>query len=75
MCGHLSIPHDVSVTDGVCLSPARSEFPMVLVANKADLEGERTISYQEGEELATQLKVSLPSVCLSVRSSEPASIY
>ena len=35
----------------------RSEFPMVLVANKADLETDRVVSYQEGEELAKTLKV------------------
>jgi len=37
----------------------RLEFPMVLVANKADLETERVVSYQEGEELAQQLKIKL----------------
>ena len=35
----------------------RSEFPMVLVGNKADLETDRVVSYQEGEELAKTLKV------------------
>ena len=35
---------------------------MILVANKADLENERVVSYQEGEDLAAQMKVcSLPS--------------
>ena len=38
-------------------SSHRSEYPMVLVANKADLETERVVSYQEGEELAKTLKV------------------
>lgn len=43
----------------MCLSLLydRLEFPMVLVANKADLETDRVVSYQEGEELAKTLKV------------------
>ena len=32
---------------------------MILVANKADLENERVVSYQEGEDLAAQMKVGL----------------
>jgi len=35
----------------------RSDFPMILVANKADLDTERLVSMQEGEELASELKV------------------
>lgn len=35
----------------------RNEFPMILVANKADLENERVVSYSEGEDLAVQMKV------------------
>lgn len=35
----------------------RSEFPMILVANKADLESERVVSKLEGEEVTQQLKV------------------
>ncbi|XP_065911939.1 ras-like protein RAS2 [Dysidea avara] len=35
----------------------RNEFPMILVANKADLENERVVSYSEGEDLAAQMKV------------------
>lgn len=35
----------------------RPEFPMVLVANKADLEGERVVSIQDGESLALELKI------------------
>lgn len=35
----------------------RSEFPMILVANKADLESERVVPKQEGDEIARQLKV------------------
>ena len=30
---------------------------MVLVANKADLEQDRVVSYQEGEDITKQLKV------------------
>ena len=37
----------------------KGDFPMILVANKADLETERVVSLQEGEELAAELKVSL----------------
>ena len=37
----------------------RNEFPMILVANKADLENERVVSYQEGEDLAAQMKVMI----------------
>ena len=39
------------------LTLSRPEFPMVLVANKADLEGERVVSIQDGESLALELKV------------------
>lgn len=35
----------------------RSEFPMILVANKADLDTERVVTKQEGEELAQQYKI------------------
>lgn len=35
----------------------RSEFPMILVANKADLDVERVVTKQEGEELAQQYKI------------------
>lgn len=41
------------------MSLPRPEFPMVLVANKADLESERVVSGQDGESLALELKVSL----------------
>lgn len=34
---------------------------MILVANKADLENERVVSYQEGEDLAAQMKVRFMS--------------
>lgn len=35
----------------------RTEFPMILVGNKSDLEYERTVSTSEGQELARQLKI------------------
>ena len=35
----------------------RDEFPMILVANKADLEDERSVSSNDGKELASQLKI------------------
>ncbi|XP_070582059.1 ras-related protein R-Ras2-like [Ptychodera flava] len=33
------------------------EFPMILIANKADLEHQRIVSREEGEELARRLKI------------------
>ena len=36
---------------------------MILVANKADLENERVVSYSEGEDLAAQMKVELFVQC------------
>ena len=41
---------------------------MVLVANKADLEQDRVVSYQEGEDITKQLKVRIccPQVVLNV---------
>jgi len=36
----------------------RTEFPMILVGNKSDLEYERTVSTSEGQELARQLKIN-----------------
>lgn len=35
----------------------RSEFPMILVGNKSDLEQERTVSTSEGQELASSYKI------------------
>ncbi|XP_064397498.1 GTPase HRas-like [Halichondria panicea] len=35
----------------------KTDFPMILVANKADLESERVVTQQEGEELARELKI------------------
>ncbi|XP_068710376.1 ras-like protein RAS2 [Montipora capricornis] len=35
----------------------RSEFPMILVGNKSDLEQERTVSTSEGQELASGYKI------------------
>ncbi|XP_066265365.1 ras-related protein R-Ras2-like [Branchiostoma lanceolatum] len=35
----------------------RDEFPMLLVGNKADLDQQRVVSQEEGQELARQLRV------------------
>ncbi|KAL9984172.1 hypothetical protein ACROYT_G006439 [Oculina patagonica] len=42
----------------------RSEFPMILVGNKSDLEPERSVSTSEGQELANDLKASNHSLKL-----------
>uniref|UniRef100_A0AAQ4PPC0 RAS related 2 n=1 Tax=Gasterosteus aculeatus aculeatus TaxID=481459 RepID=A0AAQ4PPC0_GASAC len=40
----------------------RDEFPMILVGNKADLEQQRQVTQEEGQQLARQLKFySLPT--------------
>ena len=58
MCGCVGVGVGVShLIPPSLLSSLRPEFPMVLVANKADLEGERVVSVQEGEALAIELKV------------------
>ncbi len=41
----------------VSVLSCRTEFPMVLVANKVDLESDRAVSASEGEDLAQSLKV------------------
>ena len=68
--------HTFSIFDSLSFSPShpsssllslhRSEFPMILVANKADLETDRVVSYQEGEELAKTLKVGEVHVYLII---------
>ncbi|XP_012945849.1 ras-related protein R-Ras2 [Aplysia californica] len=35
----------------------RDEFPMLLVANKSDLDSQRVVSTEEGQELANKLKI------------------
>lgn len=55
----------------------RNEFPMILVANKADLENERVVSYQEGEDLAAQMKASaiLTGLCTLLLKSHLALFF
>lgn len=36
----------------------RDDFPMIVIANKCDLEDQRLVSRAEGEELARQLRIS-----------------
>jgi len=45
----------------------RDEFPMILVANKADLETNRQVSNEEGQELARQLHIPYIEASAKVR--------
>jgi len=45
----------------------RDEFPMILVANKADLENNRQVSTEEGQELARQLHIPYIETSAKVR--------
>ncbi|KAK3562005.1 hypothetical protein QTP86_023459 [Hemibagrus guttatus] len=45
----------------------RDEFPMILVGNKADLEQQRQVSPEEGQQLARQLKVTYMEASAKIR--------
>ncbi|KAK1798647.1 hypothetical protein P4O66_006661 [Electrophorus voltai] len=45
----------------------RDEFPMILVGNKADLELQRQVSQEEGQQLARQLKVTYMEASAKIR--------
>ncbi|KAK0140244.1 Ras-related protein R-Ras2 [Merluccius polli] len=45
----------------------RDEFPMILVGNKADLDPQRQVTQEEGQQLARQLKVTYMEASAKVR--------
>lgn len=45
----------------------RDEFPMILVGNKADLDLQRQVTQEEGQQLARQLKVTYMEASAKVR--------
>uniref|UniRef100_A0A8C7SAJ8 RAS related 2 n=1 Tax=Oncorhynchus mykiss TaxID=8022 RepID=A0A8C7SAJ8_ONCMY len=45
----------------------RDEFPMILVGNKADLELQRQVTQEEGQQLARQLKVTYMEASAKIR--------
>ncbi|KAF6722626.1 Ras-related protein R-Ras2 [Oryzias melastigma] len=45
----------------------RDEFPMILVGNKADLELQRQVTQEEGQNLARQLKVTYMEASAKIR--------
>ncbi|KAJ8315109.1 hypothetical protein KUTeg_007259 [Tegillarca granosa] len=53
----------------------RDEFPMILVANKADLDHQRMISREEGNELADQLGISYIEASAKVRLNVDQAFY
>lgn len=53
----------------------REEFPMILVANKADLEHSRMVTREEGQELSAQLKISYIEASAKVRMNVDKAFY
>ncbi|XP_039562997.1 ras-related protein R-Ras2 isoform X3 [Passer montanus] len=45
----------------------RDEFPMILVGNKADLDHQRQVTQEEGQQLARQLKVIYMEASAKIR--------
>uniref|UniRef100_A0A8C0IYJ1 RAS related 2 n=1 Tax=Chelonoidis abingdonii TaxID=106734 RepID=A0A8C0IYJ1_CHEAB len=45
----------------------RDEFPMILVGNKADLDHQRQVTQEEGQQLARQLKVTYMEASAKMR--------
>ncbi|KAJ7412784.1 hypothetical protein BTVI_45302 [Pitangus sulphuratus] len=45
----------------------RDEFPMILVGNKADLDHQRQVTQEEGQQLARQLKVTYMEASAKIR--------
>ncbi|XP_037378598.1 ras-related protein R-Ras2 isoform X1 [Talpa occidentalis] len=45
----------------------RDEFPMILIGNKADLDHQRQITQEEGQQLARQLKVTYMEASAKIR--------
>ncbi|OWF52960.1 ras-related protein R-Ras2-like [Mizuhopecten yessoensis] len=53
----------------------REEFPMILVANKADLDHSRVVSREEGAELAEQLGINYIEASAKVRVNVDQAFY
>ncbi|XP_060561964.1 ras-related protein R-Ras2-like [Ruditapes philippinarum] len=53
----------------------RDEFPMILVGNKCDLEHQRQISPEEGQELARQLKITYIEASAKIRMNVDQAFY
>ncbi|GAB6018586.1 Ras-protein R-Ras2 [Chamberlinius hualienensis] len=53
----------------------RDEFPMLMVGNKADLEQQRTVSTEEGKQLAQQLKIAYKECSAKLRINVDQSFY
>ncbi|XP_050393210.1 ras-related protein R-Ras2 [Patella vulgata] len=53
----------------------RDEFPMILVANKSDLENASVVSHDEGAEVARSLKISYIEASAKNRSNVDQSFY
>ncbi|XP_046844505.1 ras-like protein RAS2 [Xenia sp. Carnegie-2017] len=53
----------------------RSEFPMIIVGNKSDLERERVVSSQEGNELGRQLRIPYIEASAKTRTNVDAAFH
>ncbi|RUS90454.1 hypothetical protein EGW08_001795 [Elysia chlorotica] len=53
----------------------RDEFPMLLVANKSDLDSQRLVTSTEGQELANTLKIQYKEASAKHRSNVDQSFY
>ncbi|XP_045196318.1 ras-related protein R-Ras2-like [Mercenaria mercenaria] len=53
----------------------RDEFPMILVGNKSDLEHQRQISREEGQELSRQLKITHIEASAKIRMNVDQAFY
>lgn len=53
----------------------RDEFPMILVGNKADLEHQRQVTQEEGQELAKQLKITYIEASAKLRMNVDQAFY
>ncbi|XP_063403514.1 ras-related protein R-Ras2-like [Mytilus trossulus] len=53
----------------------REEFPMILVANKADLEHQRVVTKEEGSELSRQLRINYIEASAKMRLNVDQSFY
>lgn len=53
----------------------RDEFPMLLVANKSDLESQRVVQSLEGQELAKSLKIRYIDASAKNRTNVDAAFY